>query len=86
TAFTPNRDGRNDYLYPLSAYRTSNLEFKIFNKFGRQLFAGKDAASKWDGTFNGILQPPGVYVWFLHYTDTDTGKTVFKKGTSVLIR
>ena len=86
TAFTPNRDGRNDYLYPLNAYRTANLEFKIFNKFGQQLFTSKDGTNKWDGTFNGTAQPPGVYVWFLQYTNTDTGKTVFEKGTTVLIR
>ena len=86
TAFTPNGDGRNDYLFPLNAYRTANLEFKIFNKFGQQLFTTKDRTNKWDGTCNGSSQPPGVYVWFLQYTNTDTGKTVFEKGTTVLIR
>ena len=86
TAFTPNKDGRNDYLYPLNAYRTSDLEFRIFNKFGQQLFATKDWTRKWDGSFNGTLQPPGVYVWFLQYTDTQTGKKIFSKGTTVLLR
>lgn len=85
-AFTPNMDGHNDYLYPLNAYRTSDLEFKIFNKFGQQLFSTKDWTRKWNGTFNDMEQPPGVYVWFLRYTNTDTGKTIFKKGTTVLIR
>ena len=86
TAFTPNKDGLNDYLYPLNAYKSSGLEFKVFNKFGQLLFQTKDWTNKWDGTFNGSEQPPGVYVWFLQYTNTDTGKTVFQKGTTVLIR
>jgi len=86
TAFTPNKDGLNDYLYPLNAYRAAGLEFKVFNKFGMQLFARKDRTRKWDGTFNGAAQPPGVYIWFLHYTNTETGKKIFEKGTTVLIR
>ncbi|MEP7319788.1 MAG: gliding motility-associated C-terminal domain-containing protein, partial [Panacibacter sp.] len=86
TAFTPNKDGRNDYLYPLNAYRTAGLEFKVYNKYGQLLFATKDWTRKWDGSFSGAAQPSGVYVWFLQYTNTDTGKKVFEKGTTVLIR
>ena len=86
TAFTPNMDGRNDYLYPLNAYKASNLEFKVFNKYGQQLFETKDWTHKWDGSFHGSAQPSGVYVWFLQYTATDTGQKVFLKGTTVLIR
>jgi hypothetical protein len=35
---------------------------------------------------NGVLQGTGVYVWMLSYTHPTTGKPVFQKGTSVLIR
>ncbi len=86
TAFTPNKDGRNDYLYPLNAYKATNLQFSVFNKWGQRLFTTKDWTRKWDGTFNGNEQATGTYVWFLQYTDTDTGKTIFQKGTTVLIR
>jgi gliding motility-associated-like protein len=86
TAFTPNNDGRNDYLYPLNAYKATNLEFRVFNKYGQQLFETKDWMHKWDGTFNGNQQPSGVYVWMLQYTNIETGKKIFQKGTTVLIR
>ncbi len=86
TAFTPNKDGRNDYLYPLNAYKASNLEFKVFNKYGQQLFETKDWTHKWDGSFQGSAQPSGVYVWFLQYTDSETSQKIFLKGTTVLIR
>jgi hypothetical protein len=42
--------------------------------------------NKWDGTMGGRQQPAGAYVWTLAYTDPDTGKRIFQKGTSILIR
>lgn len=86
TAFTPNNDGLNDFLYPLNAYKSSNLEFKVFNRYGQLIFKTRDWTKKWDGNINGIPQPSGVYVWYLQYTNIETGESVFKKGTTVLIR
>ncbi len=86
TAFTPNKDGKNDYLYPLNAYKATNLQFRVFNRYGQQVFETKEWTHKWDGTINGLEQPSGVYVWMLQYTDTDTNKKIFIKGTTVLIR
>jgi gliding motility-associated-like protein len=86
TAFTPNGDGLNDYLYPLNAYKADNLTFKVFNRFGQMLFESHEWTEKWDGTLHGNREPAGAYVWFLEYTDRDTGKHIFQKGTSLLIR
>ena len=86
TAFTPNGDGLNDYLYPLSGFKASNLEFRVYNRYGQLLFSTRDWTRKWDGTVNGSPQPPGTYVWTLSYTHKDTGQQVFQKGTAVLIR
>jgi gliding motility-associated-like protein len=86
SAFTPNGDGKNDYLYPINAFKATRLEFRVFNKYGQQLFETKDWTHKWDGTFNGQAQASGVYVWMLEYSDVETGKKVFQKGTTVLIR
>ena len=85
-AFTPNNDGLNDYLYPLNAYKASNLTFTLFNRQGQQLFSTKDWTIKWDGTFKGAHQDAGVYIWLLQYTEADTGKRILSKGTTVLIR
>ena len=86
TAFTPNNDGLNDYLYPLNAYKATNLEFKIFNRNGQLLFFTTDWTNKWDGTYNGDPQLPGTYSWLLQYTSTETSKSIFQKGTTILIR
>ncbi|HYJ64794.1 MAG TPA: gliding motility-associated C-terminal domain-containing protein [Parafilimonas sp.] len=85
SAFTPNNDGLNDYLYPLNAYKATNLLFKVYNRLGKLIFETKDWTKKWDGKINGISQPQGTYVWVLTYTDANNQR-VFLKGTSVLIR
>ncbi|MBS1590718.1 MAG: gliding motility-associated C-terminal domain-containing protein [Bacteroidetes bacterium] len=86
SAFTPNGDGLNDYLYPLNAYKATNLDFRVFNRYGQIIFQTTNWLNKWDGTYKGIAQPSGTYVWFLIYTDKDTGKQISLKGTTVLIR
>lgn len=85
-AFTPNLDGLNDYLYPLNAFKATNLQFNVYNRGGLLLFSSENASSKWDGTYKGEPQDAGMYVWTLSYIITDTGKQVYKKGTTVLIR
>lgn len=85
-AFTPNGDGLNDYLYPLNAYKADNLKFKIYNRLGQLVYQSNDWTQKWDGTINGEPQDAGVYVWTLQYILRDTGKPVFKKGSTILIR
>jgi len=86
SAFTPNGDGLNDYLYPLNAYKADNLLFQVYNRYGQRVFVTQDWTQKWDGRIGGQLQPPGVFVWTLQYTDRDTGKKFFQKGVSMLIR
>jgi len=86
SAFTPNGDGLNDYLYPLNAYKAINLRFTVYNRFGQVIFYTTDWTQKWDGTLNGLAQPTGTYVWTLSYTDSQTGEKFSLKGTTVLIR
>jgi len=86
TAFTPNGDGLNDYLYPLNAYKASNLLFKVYNRFGQVIFETRDWTKKWDGRYKSFPQPMGTYIWILDYTNSDTGKKFHTIGTTVLIR
>jgi gliding motility-associated-like protein len=86
TAFTPNGDGLNDYLYPLNAYKALNLKFSIYNRFGQPVFYTTDWTQKWDGRFKGQPADGGTYVWILTYTHADTHRQVSQKGTSILIR
>ncbi len=86
SAFTPNGDGINDYLYPLNAYKALDLQFSVYNRFGQRLFFTRDWLNKWDGTFKGQGADPGTYVWILSFTHADTKARVEQKGTVILIR
>jgi hypothetical protein len=50
------------------------------------VFQSKDWTQKWDGTVKGDPQDAGIYVWTLKYILRDTGKHIFMKGSTVLIR
>ncbi len=85
-AFTPNNDGRNDFLYPLNAVKAEKLDFRIYNRWGQEVFHTRNWKNGWDGTVGGTPQGAGVYVWFLSYVDRDTKESRQMKGTAVLIR
>ena len=85
TAFTPNGDGLNDYLYPLNAYKATNLTFRVFNRYGQLVFETADWTKKWDGNRDGGPMPADVYVWMLTYTD-QSNKKISLKGSTLLIR
>jgi gliding motility-associated-like protein len=86
TAFSPNGDGINDYLYPLNGYKAISLKFAVYNRLGQLIFESNDWRRKWDGTLGGRPQGIGTYVWMLSYTNKDTGQKIFKKGVAVLVR
>jgi gliding motility-associated-like protein len=85
-AFTPNGDGKNDFLYPLNAFSARDPEFLVYNRYGQLVFKTHDPNGKWDGRINGISQPTGLYSWTFAYTDGTSTKRVFLHGTSLLIR
>jgi gliding motility-associated-like protein len=86
SAFTPNGDGVNDYLYPLNAYNADGLDFRVYSRSGQLVFEARTWTEKWDGRVGGQPLPAGTFVWTLQYTDRDTGKKFFQQGISVLIR
>lgn len=86
SAFTPNGDGKNDFLYPLKAYKSSNLSFSVYNRFGQRVFYSNDWQQKWNGKFKDIPQDVGTYVWTLDYINLESNKHVVEKGTTILIR
>jgi len=84
TAFTPNRDGKND-LFTIAGGNIQKMDLKIFNRWGQIIFAANSRSRGWDGTFAGKEQPTGAYVYNLSATLKD-GKVVKRKGTIILIR
>jgi len=85
TAFTPNADGKNDILRPVFGNRTAGFIFRVFNRSGQIIFETRDQQKGWNGRFNGVEQPQGVYVWSFMYMSSGGRSRTFK-GTTLLMR
>jgi gliding motility-associated-like protein len=85
TAFTPNNDGLNDTVYPISVGIKKINYFSIYNRWGQLVFTTTQDRKGWDGTLGGKLQNSGVFVWMVSAIDY-LGAPVFLKGTVALIR
>jgi len=84
TAFSPNGDGANDIFYVRGGPFTE-LELRIYNNWGEQLFLSRSQQDGWDGTRDGVMQPIGVYVYTV-YAVTGDGKEYRLSGDVTLLR
>lgn len=85
TAFTPNDDGKNDFLRPLIKGIKEVRYFKIFNRWGQLLFDRRNEQPGWNGTFKGTALQTQTVAWMLECVGVD-GIVYTKKGTSILLR
>jgi gliding motility-associated-like protein len=85
SGFTPNGDGKNDVIRPIPVGISKLNYFSIYNRWGQLLFTTTELNKGWDGNFSGVAQPSGTYVYQAQGIDY-LGKTVYRKGTVVLIR
>ncbi len=85
SGFTPNGDGLNDVLRPIGiGYRNINY-FRVYNRWGQQVFYTTYFGQGWDGSFAGKAQDAGTYFWQLSTTDR-FGNEQKVKGDATLIR
>ena len=85
TAFTPNGDGLNDIFKPILIGMKSLTLFRVYNRWGQLVFSTSNASIGWDGTFKGIQQNSGSYVWIADGISYE-GVNIQQKGNVVLIR
>jgi len=85
-AFTPNGDGKNDrFTYKAMGGLKEVHYFKIYNRWGAEVFSTNTFGTGWDGTVKGKPAESGTYVWILQGVDW-LNKSHTAKGTVVLIR
>ncbi|MFV8346272.1 T9SS type B sorting domain-containing protein [Flavobacterium sp. ZB4P13] len=63
TIFTPDGNGTNDNWEPLKTENYKDLEFLVFDRYGRKLATFRQGQS-WDGKYNGTELPSGDY-WYI---------------------
>lgn len=61
-SFTPDGDNLNDVFLP-QIQGIIEYELQLFNRWGELFFSTKTLTEGWDGTYNGIPCPVGVYNW-----------------------
>ena len=62
-AFSPGGDGLNDVFRPIVQIAPAAFHFQVFNRWGDVVFETTDPQQGWDGTFRGIDQEVGTYVY-----------------------
>lgn len=84
SAFSPNGDPNNGIFYVLGGPFTE-MELRIYNKWGELIFVSTSQAVGWDGKRDGIDQPEGVYVYTVHAVTPD-GAAHYLEGDVTLVR
>ncbi len=91
TGFTPNEDAINSKLIVHGKEDILIKNFRIFDRWGEQLFESNnfkvaDAMTNgWDGQFRGQVMSAGIYVWYVEVSYPD-GTLEMVKGNTTLIR
>ena len=88
SAFTPNGDGLNEIFNPVYDCDMQDYRLRVFDRWGQEIFASKDLSVGWDGRFNNVSMPIGVYVYRLEYSPIVRGRVeskVIKHGRVVVL-
>ena len=82
-AFTPNGDGENDILF-VRAINIVQLEFRLFNRWGEEIFLTKNKAHGWNGVYKGAIMSPQVFTYTCKATFWD-GEEFYQEGNVTLL-
>ncbi|WP_316759637.1 gliding motility-associated C-terminal domain-containing protein [Pedobacter aquatilis] len=82
--FTPNGDGKNDFV---KVYGTGieSIDWSVYSQWGELIYKSKERDAAWDGSYRGVMQPVGVYVYKCTVRFTD-GEQMVKHGSINLLR
>lgn len=85
--FTPNEDEINDFYKPIKSAFVKNISFKVFNRWGNEVFISEDVFFTWDGkNLNGKLVTNGVYFYTVEVTFlTLNGDLIENKSGTIYI-
>jgi len=86
--FSPNNDGSNDYFFPRDLLTKGLVKFNmnIYNRWGQLIFETETLDGRgWDGKWNGVAQPEGVYVYIIDGVFKD-GQKEHHQGNVTLLK
>ena len=85
TGFSPNGDGVNDVFHVLNK-NLVKLDLAVFDRWGVKVYETTDWTVGWDGTFKGMKQEIGTYVWECSYQLIGESELKSAKGNVTLLR
>lgn len=85
SAFTPNSDGLNDVFRVKYPFPVKQFNMDIYDRFGEKVFETNDISKGWDGTWKGVPNLQGTYVWVISFIDINN-KQQQLKGLVTLLR
>lgn len=98
-SFSPNDDGENDFFRVLTNVDAdanfsngfeeggalAQIDLRVFNRYGQQVFRTTDVKEGWDGTYKGKAMNPATYTYILNFRTID-GRSGSRKGNVTLFR
>ena len=85
-AITPNGDGQNDYFEISCLEGQPNIELRIFNRWGNEIYHDLNYQNDWDGQYDGKPLPDGAYYYVIEYNDVDTNERMQRGGYIMIHR
>jgi len=86
--FTPNNDGKNEVFTPIfySGFDPTFLDFKIFDRWGTEVFSTQTFGEGWDGTLNGEDAKEDVYIFVVQFRAKENPEIIIERGRLNLLR
>jgi gliding motility-associated-like protein len=81
--FSPNGDGLND-VFRIMGVDIKLKSFKIFNRYGEQVFETIDMSNGWDGSYKSEKCDIGTYHYIVKY-ENRKGEKITRKGNIILL-
>lgn len=82
-SFTPNTD-QNNNLWKIEGVCIGEIDCRIYNRWGEEIEILKNLDDTWDGKYNGIPVPDGIYTYTILVTYSNE-KIEFKSGFIAVI-
>jgi gliding motility-associated-like protein len=87
SAFSPNRDGRNDIFF-IDSKLIESTEFAVFDRWGTEVYRTNNVGFRWDGSISNKgsdMVQEGVYTYYMK-GNYYNGKGFTRTGTITVIR
>ena len=86
--FTPDGDEFNNSFLPIftSGFDPMNYELTIYNRWGEIVFVSENHLTAWNGYYNNMICPDGIYSYIIKYKIPDLDLFKYISGQINLIR